>query len=196
MKRAILTILILSFFGLWVLLADYFFASSPDGLWLRHDHGLAAVVEQVGVSLYAPAFFASLGCQYIDPGLGRIDGSFFIWCLLQPWPLAVLIFRPWPQLSRTFRRVIIGYSAACLLLSLCGFVLLRHFTAGAIEIESTRRDSKLQMFWRVSLPKQLLKCREALSGSCSCRSTARTCREALEQAEAQRLVAFFSAYTS
>ena len=130
MKRAILAILTLSFFWLWLLFAERFFDSSPDGLTLAHEHGFAAAIEQFGASLYSPAYFVWLGYDRIHPNPAVIDRApLFILCLLQLWPLAVLIFRPWPQLSRTFRRVIIGYSAACLLVTVCGFVLLRHFSS-------------------------------------------------------------------
>ena len=130
MKRAILAILTLSFFWLWLLFADRFFDSSPDGLMLSHEHGLSATVEQLGVSLYWPAYFVGLGCERIHPSRAVIDrGPLLILCLLQLWPLAVPIFRPWPQLSLTFQRVIIGYSAACALVTVCGFFLLCHFSS-------------------------------------------------------------------
>ena len=60
-----------------------------------------------------------------DGGLGGLTGL----AGLLRWPLAVLIFRPWPQLSLAFRQVIIGYSAACALVTVCGFFLLRHFSS-------------------------------------------------------------------
>ena len=51
MKRAILAVLTLSFFWLWLLFADRFFDSSPDGLILSHGHGLSVTLQQFGVSL-------------------------------------------------------------------------------------------------------------------------------------------------
>jgi hypothetical protein len=130
MKRAILAVLTLSFFWLWLLFADRFFDSSPDGLILSHGHGLSATLEQFGVSLYSPAYFVWLGYERTHPSRAVIDrGPLLVFCLLQLWPLAVLIFRPWPQLSLALRRVIIGYSAACALVTVCGFFLLRHFSS-------------------------------------------------------------------
>ncbi len=130
MKRTILAILTMGLFWVWVLFADRFFDSSPDGLLLRHETGLAASVEQLGASLYAPAYFAWLGYLYIHPNPTVIDrGPLFLLCVLQLWPLAVFVFRPWPQLSRAVRRSIIGYAAACVVLSACGFAFLHQMSS-------------------------------------------------------------------
>ena len=130
MKRTILAILTVGFLSVWLLSADRYFDSSPDGLVLLHEPGLAASVEQFGAALYAPAYIAWLGYIHIGPSMNTIDRSpLFLLCVLQLWPLAVFVFRPWPRLSRPMRGTIIGYAAACGILTVCGFLFLRQLSS-------------------------------------------------------------------
>lgn len=129
MKRTIPAILTVGFFWVWLLVADRFFDSSPDGLVLLHERGPAASVEKFGASLYAPAYFAWLGIDHIRPNSAIINrGPLLLLCLIQLWPLALFVVRPWPQLARPVRRCIIGYAAICVLLTAYGFVILHQMS--------------------------------------------------------------------
>lgn len=122
-------LLLLSFALLvgWVLLADWYFDSSPEGFRPRHEHGFPAFFEQLGASLYTPAYLFQSAVERFRPSGAPIDrGPLFLAAILQPWPIFLLSIRRWSSLARTTKRFVIGYSLALAVLVLFGFGFLRY----------------------------------------------------------------------
>lgn len=112
----------------WVWLADRFFDGPTTDFSVRYEHGVPALAEQFGAALYTPAWvvweFAFSGWSARSQTLDR--GPLFVLCILQLWPAFILPFRPWRLLSRTSRRVIVGYCALCTITVIGGFIVLHN----------------------------------------------------------------------
>jgi len=124
-KRALLALFTLGFLCIWLLVWDYFYESTPEGLLFRHDHGLRAVAEEFVAALYAPAYFLSRAYeQFRSTSTDHLPN--LLLSILQLWPLFLLVFRPWPRLSSTTRRVIVSYAVACAVTVVGGFIFFHY----------------------------------------------------------------------
>ena len=125
MKRALLALLTVGFLWVWLLVWDYFYESTPEGLLFRHRHGARAIAEEFIAALYAPAYFLSRAYeQFRSSSTDHLP--FLILAVLQPWPRFLLCFRPWPRLSRGTRRAVVGYVTIWAVSIPCAFLFFHH----------------------------------------------------------------------
>jgi hypothetical protein len=92
----------------WLRACDWYFDSVPEGLLLRREGGILALVEDAGVSLYTPAVLASVLWERLIPNTTTIDRSpLFLFSILQLVPFGCLGLVRLRRSTR-FRRFIVG----------------------------------------------------------------------------------------
>jgi hypothetical protein len=111
----------------WLRLCDWYFDSSPEGLLLRTEGGILALVEDAGASLFTPAILAFALWERLIPNATTIDRSpLFLFSVLQLLPYGCLCLARLRRSTR-FRRCVVGYAFGCVFLIVVGFIYL-HWT--------------------------------------------------------------------
>ena len=129
---SVLLLFSVAFLVVWVLLADWYFDSSPEGFRPRYEHGVSSLVEQLGASFYTPAYLVQSAVERFRSGNAPIHrGPLFIAAILQLWPIFLLSVRRWPSLTRTTKRVVLAYSLIVGVLAVVGFGYLRYSWAAS-----------------------------------------------------------------